>query len=324
MTPNASTNCCAPKAHPLRGYCYIAAAALCWSVSATLGRAVFTGRLFAFGSLPPIGPTLLAQARTTLSFLLLAPILLSQRGRAAFRMGGADLARAAALGVLGLAAANYTYYLAIQRTNVATAIILQYTAPIWVLLYMVARGLQRPTPVRLISVALAVGGCALAIGIVGARLRFDTVGVVAAELAGLSFAYYSIGVPGLLERHDRWKVLLHVLLWAAVFWIFINPPWAIAARHYTAGQGVFLLVFAITSALVPFAFYIAGLHHLDATKAVVTSSLEPVFSITIAALVLGEGVGPVQVVGIALVLTATVLVQLPSPGERAAVVEPME
>jgi len=42
--------------------------------------------------------------------------------------------------VLGVAVSNYFYYVAIQKTNVATAIILQYTAPVWVLLYVVARG----------------------------------------------------------------------------------------------------------------------------------------------------------------------------------------
>jgi len=46
-----------------------------------------------------------------------------------------DFRQAIVIGVLGVAASNYFYYLAIQRTNVATAIIVQYTAPIWVLLY---------------------------------------------------------------------------------------------------------------------------------------------------------------------------------------------
>lgn len=321
MTPNGSTNSLASEPHPLRGYLYIAAAALCWSVSATMGRAVFTGRLLGM-SVSPIGPTLLAQSRTTISLLILAPLLLGNRGRSALALRGADLRNSIFLGVFGLAASNYFYYLAIQKTSVATAIILQYTAPIWVLLYMVARGVQKATAARVISVALAVGGCALAIGVVGARMRFNTVGVIAAELAGLSFAYYSIGIPGLLARHDRWKVLLYMLLWAAVFWTVINPPWRMTG--YSAAQWVFLLVFAITSGLVPFAFYIAGLHHLDATRAVVTSSLEPVFSVAIAAWVLGEGVAPLQVVGIIIVLAATVLVQIPEAGERAAVIEPIE
>ena len=54
--------------------------------------------------------------------------------------------RAFLLGAFGLAISNYAYYLAIQKTTVATAIILQYTAPIWVLLFLVLTGQQKRPP----------------------------------------------------------------------------------------------------------------------------------------------------------------------------------
>jgi len=82
--------------------------------------------------------------------------------------------------------------------------------------------------------------------------------------------------------------------------------------------------FSITSAAIPFSFYFAGLHHLDATRAIVTGALEPVFSVLIAALFLGEVVSPIQVAGIAVVLSATVLVQRPEEGREAIAVEPIE
>src|SRR6266705_2697366 len=47
-------------AHPVRGYVFIAAAALCWGISASLGRAAFTGRLATGHALPSIGPLILA------------------------------------------------------------------------------------------------------------------------------------------------------------------------------------------------------------------------------------------------------------------------
>ena len=79
--------------------------------------------------------------------------------------------------MLGVAASNYLYYVAIQRTNVATAIILQYTAPVWVLLYTVARGGQRPSWRRSAAVALVVAGCTLAVGLVGSGgFRMDMLG----------------------------------------------------------------------------------------------------------------------------------------------------
>jgi drug/metabolite transporter (DMT)-like permease len=176
------------------------------------------------------------------------------------------------------------------------------------------------------SVVLALAGSALAIGVVGGGgLRLNPLGVAAAVGAAFSFAFYNVYGHGLLERYDRWQLLLYALLGAAVFWMAVNPPWRIVAQHYSGGQWLYLCVFAVTSVLLPFSFYFGGLQHLDATRAIVTSCLEPVFSIVIAAVVLGEGVRPLQALGVFVVLSATVLVQLPGGDNReGALVEPME
>jgi len=298
-----------------------------WGVAATLGRAAFTGRLLPRGqTLRPIDPLILSQSRTTFSFVVLLFALVLLRGWKRLRLPAADLGRMFVLGILGVAASNYLYYLAIQRTNVATAIIVQYTAPILVLLYTVARGIQKPTPQRIAAVGLAVAGIALVIGIFGGGFRLDTIGVLAALGAAFSFAFYNIGGHNILARYDRWTVLLYVILSASLFWIIVNPPWKIAAAHYTGSQWLFLLVFSLLSVLAPFAFYFAGLQHLEPTRAIVVSCLEPVFSIVIAAMVLGELMRPLQTVGIVLVLVAIVVVQLPDRRlhEEITLVEPME
>jgi drug/metabolite transporter (DMT)-like permease len=314
--------------HPVRGYFYIATATFLWGVAAAIGRAAFTGRLLPQGEvLHLIDPLILSQSRTTFSFLLLAGALGVVRGWRRLRLPAADFGRMCLLGVFGVAASNYFYYLAIQRTNVATAIILQYTAPVWVLLYTVARGLQKPTLQRVLAVILALSGIALVIGIFGSGgFRLDTIGVTAAMLAAFSFAFYNIGGHSVLARYDRWTVLLYVIFSASLFWIVINPPWKIAAAHYSGPQWLFLLMFSLISVLAPFAFYFAGLQHLEPTRAIVVSCLEPVFSIIIAAITLGEVMRPLQSVGIVLVLIAIVVVQMPDRRlpEPITIVEPME
>jgi len=203
----------------------------------------------------------------------------------------------------------------------------QYTAPVWVLLYTVARGQQRPTLQRVAAVGLALTGIALVIGLFGAGgFRLNVMGVLAALLAAFSFAFYNIGGHNVLTRHDRWIVLLYTTGSASVFWLLVNPPWKIVAAHYSGEQWLFLLLFSLLSVLAPFSFYFAGLQHLEPTRAVVVSCLEPVFSIVIAALALGELMRPLQVLGIAIVLAAISVVQLPdrrSP-EPLPVVEPIE
>lgn len=309
-----------------RGYLYIATATFFWGVSATLGRAAFTGRLFSGGGLRSIDPLILSQSRTTFAFLIFLPILMLSRGWRRLRLPAADLARMFLLGVLGVAASNYFYYLAIQRTSVATAITVQYTAPIWVLLYMVAAGLQRATLRRLIAVGLAVAGIVLVVGLFGlGRLRVDATGVMAALLAAFSFAFYNIGGHNILARYDHWMVILYITFSASAFWMLINPPWKIAAQHYTAGSWLFLFLFSLVSVLAPFSFYIAGLQYLDPTRAIVVSCLEPVFSIAIAAIALRETVRPLQAAGIALVLAAILVVQMPEAKSKEAIlVEPIE
>jgi DME family drug/metabolite transporter len=299
-----------------------------WGVAATLGRAAFTGRLLSKEqALRSIDPLILSQSRTTFSFIVLLIALLLLRGWNRLRLPVSDFLRMFVLGILGVAASNYLYYLAIQRTNVATAIILQYTAPILVLLYTVARGLQKPTVQRIAAVGLAVTGIALVIGIFGSSaFRLDAIGVVAALGAAFSFAFYNVGGHSILARYDRWTVLLYVIFSASLFWIVVNPPWKIAAAHYSVEQWLFLLVFSLISVLAPFSLYFAGLQHLEPTRAIVVSCLEPVFSIMIAAIALGEIVRQPQTVGIVLVLVAIVVVQLPDRRlhEEMTLVEPME
>jgi drug/metabolite transporter (DMT)-like permease len=269
----------------------------------------------------------LSQARTTITFLVLAPLLFLRRGSAAFTLPRRDLVQSFLIGVVGMAFCNYSYYFAIQRTNVATAITLQYTAPILVLLYMLMRRKQRPTVRRVGSVFLAVLGIAVALGLVGpAHFRLDLKGVVAAEIAAATFAYYNIGSSTLLQRHDRWRLLLWAQFAAALWWNIVNPPWRVFAARYNLTEWLFLVTFALLSALIPSALYLGGLRHLDATRAIVTSCLEPVFSIGLAALALSEGVAVLQMFGIAIVLIATVVVQLPEKQQEPEpiLVEPVD
>jgi drug/metabolite transporter, DME family len=313
------------SAHPLRGYIYIGGAAVFWGISASLGRAAFTGRLFPNSGIERISPLILSQARTTFSFVVVAIGLLVLRGPGRLRMPWRDLIKVLALGLGGIAVSNYCYYLAIQRTNVATAIIVQYTAPVWVLLYMLARRIEKPTRSKMVSVLLAITGIVLVIGLVGqGKLHLDSVGVIAALIAAFSFAYYNIGGHSILAHYDRWMVLLYTTLAASMFWMCVNPPARIAAAQYSPTAWLFLFVFAIFSVLIPFSCYFAGLQYLDPTKAIVASCLEPVFTVLIAAVALKEVVRPLQALGMAMVLAAIIVVQRSASDTLCATVEPVD
>jgi drug/metabolite transporter (DMT)-like permease len=292
---------------------------------------VFTGKLPLAGALHPIDPLILSQTRTSFSLLVLLPALVGRRGWQRIQLPVSDLIQCLVLGMLGVAASNYFYYVAIQRTSVAIAIILQYTAPVWVLLYVVVRRQQKLSIQKVAAVAVAVAGIALTIGLLGSHssspLRLDSYGLSAAMLASFSFAFYNVGGHRILARYDRWRVLTWTLTSASVFWLIVNPPWKVAASHYAPSQWGFLFVFSMISVLGSFSLYFLGLQHLEPTRAIIASCLEPVFSILLAAALLGEGVRPIQTLGIVLVLSAIVIVQLPGKGEanpESVVLDPIE
>ena len=298
-----------------------------------LGRAVFTGKLALDGQLShPIDPIILSQTRTTFSLLVLLPILVIGRGWQRIKLPTPDLTQCLILGTVGVAASNYFYYFAIQKTSVAIAIIVQYTAPVWVLLYVVARGQQKFSLQKVAAVGAALTGIALTIGIVGGKssapLRLDFYGLMAALLASFSFAFYNVAGHRILARYDRWRVLTWTLTSSALFWLFLNPPWKILAAHYRPAQWGFLFVFSMISVLGSFSLYFQGLQHLEPTRAIIASCLEPVFSIVLAAVFLSEGLHPVQTLGILLVLSAIVIVQLPgrdtTEAHDSVVVDPIE
>jgi drug/metabolite transporter (DMT)-like permease len=286
----------------------IAMAAFCWGASASLGKAVFNGM---FAHATPISPLVLAQTRTTFSFLILAPIL-SVFGRRHFRADRHSLLIALLIGAIGLAGSNFFYYYAIAKTSVSTAIVLQYFAPVWVLLWMVATRTQSATMPRVLGVALAVIGSALAIGIgAGGNFKINRLGFLAAEGAGICFAFYNVAGSRVVKHISAVGVMLYAAFGAALLWSFIDPPWRLARMPFSAGQWWFLVFFAAISMLLPFVLYFLGLQRLDATSAIVTSCLEPVFAILLAATFVGESLRPLQAFGIVLVIGATILIQLP-------------
>jgi drug/metabolite transporter, DME family len=202
-----------------------------------LGRAVFTGKLPLRGeALHPVDPVILSQSRTSFSLLVLLLILIGRRGWQRIKLPTTDLVQCLVLGMLGVAASNYFYYVAIQKTSVAIAIIVQYMAPVWVLFYVVARGQQRLSLQKIAAVAVAVTGIALTIDILGGKgssaLHLNSYGFFAALLASFSFAFYNVGGHRILARYDRWRVLIWTLTAASAFWLLANPPWKVLAAQY--------------------------------------------------------------------------------------------
>ena len=180
-----------------RGYLMVVGAATAWGLNGTLAKFLFIGG--------EVGPLFLTAVRATLAFPILAfPLLLWERRLLKIHLR--DLPLLALVGI-GVALANFTYFYTISLTTVATAILLQYTAPILVAIFGAAFLKERLTPIVLAALALAVSGCFLMVKAYDpAVLRLNLPGLLSGLLSAFSFASYtleqkSLRAPRFLDPH---------------------------------------------------------------------------------------------------------------------------
>ncbi len=315
---NASATSAGKAYNPVVGYLLIAVAAFLWASSANLAKAAFAGGWIR--GLRPVDVLTLTQMRSTVSFLLLFPALVLLRGWRAVALPWKAWVSCILLGMIGVAGSNFFYYYAIMKTTVATAVVVQYISPVYVMVIRLAMGDEGLNRWRVGAVASAVAGCALVVGIgSGVSLHGNLIGILAAQGAALSFTIYNVGGGKLATRIDPMLLMVYAMMGAAILWLPINTPRMLVAHHYDGRQWSFLVLFAILSMLVPYTLYFIALRRLDATRAIIISCLEPVFAALLAWVLLREALLPLQVVGVGLVIAATLLTQVRSRGKAEVV-----
>jgi len=281
---------------------FVVLAVSLWGGSASLAKFLFQTRY---------DPLIISQTRSSLSFLLLAAYFLVV-DRSVFRIRLGELYRFALIGIIGIAATNFTYYYTVKESTVATAILVQNVAPVVVMIYAVAVSREETlTGIKVISLLFALCGCFFAVS--GGSLsdvRLTGWSLLTAPASMLTYAFMLIFSKHTLRSYGVWTTLVGGLGFATVFWLFVNPPWVIAAKGYGIGDWGIFLGFAVASILLPYIFFAKGLKILEATTVGILTTLEPVIAIMVAWFALGESINAVQVVGAAGVVGSVMLLQM--------------
>jgi drug/metabolite transporter (DMT)-like permease len=283
------------------GYLFVVLAAVCWASGAAASKF-----LFASG----ITPFQLVQLRITTACVVLLAWLLVRRPRL-LRIAPRDIPYFLLLGTLGMAAINITYLYAISRLNVAAALILEYLAPALIAAHTVIVRRERLSPWTALSIAAAIAGCYLVVGAYSlSLLQLNLPGILSGLGAAAAFAWWSVHGEYGMHRYDPWTVLFHALLVAAVEWNLLHPPLEAFLHPYDPTTWGWILFVAVVGAILPFGLYYEGISRIRATRASITSTVEPIVAGLLSFAFLGEAMGPPQIAGGALVIGAIVLLQL--------------
>jgi len=203
------------------------------------------------------------------------------------------------------------FIVALQWIPAATAVLVFYVYPVVVVLLAAAFLGERLTARKLAATLAALTGCALTVGAGlsgGHPLGFAL--VLLAMLALSTYIIVSRPLMRSLPAHGSAVVTLGstALVLAVV---------AIAFDDLALGGGTrgLLLVVALSliSTALPITLFLVGIRHVGAGRAAVLSTIEPVVTVILAALLLDERIGPVQYVGGALILTAILWLRAERP-----------
>lgn len=275
-----------------RGYLAVASAAALWGVSGVVAKALFNAR---------IEPQTLIEIRLTGAFVVLLAVLLVLRRN--LTVARQQIPALALLGAV-LATVQFSYYLTISLTDVATAIFLQYLGPVFVVLYAWLLEGEALTAARAVAVAVAILGSYLLVVQAGG-LRVGPLGLASGLASAVLFGAYTILTRRRVAQLESWIALLHSFGWAALWWsVLVVRPWEAWGRPYPPEAWLLFAYLAVFSAVLPFGLLYYSLRFISPARASLTSMLEPPVAAAVAWVALGEALGARQITGGAFIVLA--------------------
>lgn len=255
-------------------------------------------------------------ARSTVAFIaiaLYALIFNRQKFKTSFK--AIILFAIAGLCIYGTGA---FYYASMQMTSVSTAVVLMYSAPIYVTAFSVIFLGEKMTPLKLVSVIFMLIGCCFVSGIIGG-LRFDLVGILLGILAGIAYAAYNIATKISMQKgNDPVTCTLYSFMFMAAIAIVFAEP-AKMAEYSAASPGTIipaLIALGLFTSIIPYFLYTLSLKSIPAGTASSLGILEPMSATIFSIAFLGEKLSIFSALGMILILIAVFMLGRAEGGHK--------
>nr|WP_225953910.1 EamA family transporter [Kibdelosporangium phytohabitans] len=290
-------------ANRARGTALVLAASAFFATSGPLAKPAMTAGLT---------PQQVVSVRISLAAVLLAVGVAVLRPRF-LRVGKRDWRVIIGFGLLGVAGAQTMYFAAVSRLPVGIAMLLEFTAPLLVALWVrFVRKTILPAKAWA-GTAVAVFGLAM-VAQVWDGLRLDAIGVLAGVASAICAAcYFLVGEHGLATMHPL-TIATYGLLVGAVILCAVAPPWTLPVEVLAAPTPLgpvwtLLVAVAVLSTVVAYSVGMSALRLLPSNVVSVLSLAEPVIATTVAWALLDEQLSVIQIMGGIALLAGAFVVQ---------------
>ncbi len=221
-------------------------------------------------------------------------------------------------GLIGVAACQLFYFNAVARLSVGVALLLEYLAPVIIVLWLWAASRKRPRPLTIAGTLLSLGGLVLVLDLTGA-VKIDLIGVLWGIAAAVCLAIYFFITA---KENDTLPPIVlasgGLMVGAVTMWLAAATgllPMAFSTADTRLGPWVTPWWVALGGLVVlaTVLAYVSGIvaaRALGSKVASFVSLTEVLFAVVWAWLLLGELPGPIQLMGGLLIVGGVVLVRL--------------
>src|SRR5699024_6871769 len=128
------------------------------------------------------------------------------------------------------------------------------------------------------------------------------------SLSGFCYALYSVLTKPVTKRYSALTITTYTFFYMGLFMSLTSDVWSKFDKFQHVDVWISSLLLALVSTVAAYVLYTSGLKYLEAGKASILATIEPIVTVLIGVLFLGDQLRPLQVMGIALVLYSAMLV----------------
>ena len=207
---------------------------------------------------------------------------------------------------------NILYFSAIQKTTIATAVTLLYTAPIFIAVMARIFYKELFTPFKTVALLLCIGGCFFAAtGGSMETLQLNLPGVLMGVGAGFTFALLTIITKAIINDYHQLTIIAYSIGFGLLFYLPFSHPLDIFQIKLNLNMWLLLCAMGLISTVLAYGLYITGLSYgIEASKAGIISTLELVVSVILSYLIFKEALWGWKLVGILMVVFSVIIVQV--------------
>ncbi|WP_308447207.1 DMT family transporter [Alkalihalobacterium chitinilyticum] len=281
-------------------YLAIAAGAALWG---TIG--LFVQELYSLGLTPLQVVTL--RVSCAVSFLLIYSLFVNRQW---LRVQLKDSPLFIGTGIISIVFFNWCFFVAIQETSISVAAILLYTAPAFVLILSRFLFKELLTARKVLSLILTLFGCILVVELLpNGSMTMTTVGIIAGLGSGLFYGLYSIFGKFALRKYHPMTVTIYTFLFAALFTLPVSQVWTWIGHLNDVKLWIYAGSLGLFPTVLAFIFYTKGLKQVEAGKASIVATLEPVVAAFIGMIFYSEILTLWQYLGVVCVIFSVIIVQ---------------